>query len=95
MLIVWDFVNSCKTNGNSSGSRRGSAAGSLVAFSLKLQILTHSLWFLFERFLNPERISMPDIDMDFAKQDVGKLLIMLFNNMVEPTLLKLLPLVNS
>src|SRR3989338_59271 len=66
-LIVSDFINEAKSRGITVGPGRGSAAGSIVSFSLnitKLHPLEHGL--LFERFLNPERISMPDIDTDFA-----------------------------
>ena len=66
-LIVSDFVNWSKSNGVTVGPGRGSAAGSIVAYSLKiteLDPLEYDL--LFERFLNPGRISMPDIDIDFA-----------------------------
>ncbi len=66
-LIVWDFVNYAKDNGIAVGPGRGSAAGSLVAYALKItdvDPLRYDL--LFERFLNPERVSMPDIDIDFS-----------------------------
>ncbi len=66
-LIVWDFIRYAKEKGIPVGPGRGSAAGSLVAFSLgitDMDPITHGL--LFERFLNPERISMPDIDIDFC-----------------------------
>ncbi|HEX6390207.1 MAG TPA: DNA polymerase III subunit alpha, partial [Solirubrobacteraceae bacterium] len=66
-LIVWDFVRWAKDNGITVGPGRGSAAGSIVAYSLRitdLDPLEHDL--LFERFLNPERVSMPDIDIDFS-----------------------------
>ncbi|MBI4127350.1 DNA polymerase III subunit alpha [Candidatus Peregrinibacteria bacterium] len=66
-LIVQDFINYAKNNGIIVGPGRGSAAGSIIAYSLKiteLDPLEYGL--LFERFLNPERISMPDIDVDFA-----------------------------
>lgn len=71
-LIVQDFVNWAKNNGIIVGPGRGSAAGSLVSFLLKItnvDPLKYDL--LFERFLNPERISMPDIDLDFddARRD--------------------------
>lgn len=65
-LIVWDFVNYAAENGIRVGPGRGSAAGSLVSYLLgitKLNPLEYGL--LFERFLNPERVSMPDIDIDF------------------------------
>jgi DNA polymerase-3 subunit alpha len=66
-LIVWDFVNYAKSNGIAVGPGRGSAAGSIVAFCLNItdvDPLRYDL--LFERFLNPERVSMPDIDIDFS-----------------------------
>jgi DNA polymerase-3 subunit alpha len=66
-LIVWDFVKFAKDSGIAVGPGRGSAAGSIVAYSLAItdvDPLRYDL--LFERFLNPERVSMPDIDMDFS-----------------------------
>ena len=66
-LIVWDFVAYAKANGIAVGPGRGSAAGSLVAYCLRItdvDPLRYDL--LFERFLNPERVSMPDIDIDFS-----------------------------
>ncbi|HWP57260.1 MAG TPA: DNA polymerase III subunit alpha [Candidatus Acidoferrales bacterium] len=66
-LIVADFINYAKRNGIPVGPGRGSAAGSLVAYALKitdLDPIRHNL--IFERFLNPERRSMPDIDVDFC-----------------------------
>jgi DNA polymerase-3 subunit alpha len=66
-LIVWDFIHFAKTHGVSVGPGRGSAAGSLVSYCLEitdLDPIRHEL--LFERFLNPGRKSMPDIDIDFA-----------------------------
>src|SRR5690349_5853807 len=66
-LIVWDFVKWAKDNGVAVGPGRGSAAGSLVAYCLRItdvDPLRYDL--LFERFLNPERVSMPDIDIDFS-----------------------------
>jgi len=66
-LIVADFINEAKSRGITVGPGRGSAAGSLVSYCLNittLDPLEHGL--IFERFLNPERISMPDIDIDFA-----------------------------
>lgn len=68
-LIVQDFVKFAKDNGIPVGPGRGSAAGSLVAYSLgitNIDPLKYNL--LFERFLNPERISMPDIDIDFCEE---------------------------
>ncbi|MBV9472153.1 MAG: DNA polymerase III subunit alpha, partial [Solirubrobacterales bacterium] len=66
-LIVWDFVKYAKDSGIAVGPGRGSAAGSLVAYALQItdvDPLRYDL--LFERFLNPERVSMPDIDIDFS-----------------------------
>ncbi|SCW61479.1 DNA polymerase III catalytic subunit, DnaE type [Eubacterium ruminantium] len=66
-LIVWDFINYAKENGISVGPGRGSAAGSIVSYCLKItniDPIKYSL--IFERFLNPERVTMPDIDIDFC-----------------------------
>jgi DNA polymerase-3 subunit alpha len=66
-LIVWDFVKFAKENGIAVGPGRGSAAGSIVSYCLSItdvDPLRYDL--LFERFLNPERVSMPDIDIDFS-----------------------------
>ena len=66
-LIVWDFIRYARDHGISVGPGRGSAAGSLVSYTLgitKLDPIKYNL--LFERFLNPERVSMPDIDIDFC-----------------------------
>ena len=66
-LIVWDFVRFAKSKGILVGPGRGSAAGSLVAYLLSItEIDPIEYNLLFERFLNPERISMPDIDIDFS-----------------------------
>ena len=66
-LIVWDFVNFAKQNGIAVGPGRGSAAGSLVSFCLEITDIDPLRYdLLFERFLNPERVSMPDIDIDFS-----------------------------
>src|SRR5262249_6195611 len=66
-LIVWDFIRFAKQNGVSVGPGRGSAAGSLVAYSLEITDLDPIHYdLLFERFLNPGRKSMPDMDIDFA-----------------------------
>ncbi|MGO9611608.1 MAG: DNA polymerase III subunit alpha, partial [Dissulfurispiraceae bacterium] len=67
-LIVWDFISYAKKKGIPVGPGRGSAAGSLVAYCLgvtEIDPIKYNL--LFERFLNPERVSMPDIDVDFCK----------------------------
>jgi DNA polymerase-3 subunit alpha len=66
-LIVWDFVKYAKDAGIAVGPGRGSAAGSIVAYCLQITDLDPLRYdLLFERFLNPERVSMPDIDMDFS-----------------------------
>src|SRR6266478_4027039 len=74
-LIVWDFIRYAKERNIPVGPGRGSAAGSLVAYSLgitDIDPLQHEL--LFERFLNPERISMPDIDIDFCMNRRGEVI---------------------
>lgn len=74
-LIVWDFVSQAKKRGIMVGPGRGSAAGSLVGYLLgitDLDPLKHQL--LFERFLNPERISMPDFDIDFCYERRGEII---------------------
>ena len=66
-LIVWDFIHYAKSNDIPVGPGRGSAAGSIVAYSLaitEIEPIKYNL--IFERFLNPERVSMPDIDVDFC-----------------------------
>ncbi len=64
-LIIWDFINWGKGNGIIFGPGRGSAAGSIIAYSLKITELDPLKYdLLFERFLNPDRISMPDVDVD-------------------------------
>ena len=68
-LIVWDFVNYAKSHNIPTGPGRGSGAGSLIAFLIgitEIDSIKHGL--LFERFLNPERISMPDFDIDFSDE---------------------------
>lgn len=74
-LIVQDYINWAKKNGVLVGPGRGSAAGSIVAFALgitDIEPLRYGL--LFERFLNPDRVSLPDIDTDFADRGRGKVL---------------------
>jgi DNA polymerase III subunit alpha len=74
-LIVWDFIRFSKANGIPVGPGRGSAAGSLVAYCLGItdvDPLHYGL--LFERFLNPQRISMPDIDIDFCTNRRGEVI---------------------
>ncbi len=75
LLIVWDFINWSREHGIPVGPGRGSAAGSLVTYIIgitDIDPLTFDL--LFERFLNPERVSMPDIDTDFADRDRGRVI---------------------
>ncbi|MCR4792620.1 MAG: DNA polymerase III subunit alpha [Lachnospiraceae bacterium] len=68
-LIVWDFINYAREHDISVGPGRGSAAGSLVSYSLGITEIDPIRYDLvFERFLNPERVSMPDIDVDFAPE---------------------------
>lgn len=75
MLIVWDFVSVAKQMSIPVGPGRGSAAGSLVAFSLEITDIDPIPYgLLFERFLNPERVSMPDIDMDFCQTRRGEII---------------------
>ena len=75
MLIVWDFVKVAKDMQIPVGPGRGSAAGSLVAYSLKITDIDPIPYgLLFERFLNPERVSMPDIDMDFCQSRRGEII---------------------
>lgn len=74
-LVVWDFIKFAREQGISVGPGRGSAAGSLVAYSLgitNIDPLRYGL--LFERFLNPERISLPDIDIDFCFDRRGEVI---------------------
>ena len=66
-LIVWDFIKYAKDNGVSVGPGRGSAAGSIVSYCLSITTIDPIKYnLIFERFLNPERVSMPDIDIDFC-----------------------------
>ncbi len=66
-LIVWDFINYAKQHGIMVGPGRGSGAGSIVAYTLSITMLDPLKYnLLFERFLNPERMSMPDLDIDFC-----------------------------
>jgi len=74
-LIVWDFIKFANDNGIATGAGRGSAAGSCVSYCLnitKIDPIKYQL--LFERFLNPERISMPDIDSDFCYERRGEVI---------------------
>ena len=66
-LIVWDFIHYARENGIAVGPGRGSAAGSIVSYCLEITNIDPIRYqLLFERFLNPERVSMPDIDIDFC-----------------------------
>ena len=74
-LIVWDFINYARTHGIPVGPGRGSAAGSLVSYTTgitNIDPIRYSL--LFERFLNPERVTMPDIDIDFCFERRGEVI---------------------
>ncbi len=74
-LITWDFIDYAKRNGIPVGPGRGSAAGSVIAFLLgitNIDPIKHNL--IFERFLNPERVSMPDIDIDFCYDRRGEVI---------------------
>ena len=74
-LIVWDFIKAARDMGISVGPGRGSAAGSAVAYCLKITDIDPIKYdLLFERFLNPDRISMPDIDIDFDEDGRDKIL---------------------
>jgi DNA polymerase-3 subunit alpha len=69
-LIVWDFINWAKNNGVFVGPGRGSAGGSIVCYLIGISELDPIKYdLIFERFLNPERVSMPDIDLDFSDRD--------------------------
>ena len=74
-LIVWDFIRYAREQGVPVGPGRGSAAGSLVAYALRItdvDPLEYDL--IFERFLNPERVSLPDIDIDFCERRRGEII---------------------
>lgn len=74
-LIVWDFINYARQKGIFVGPGRGSAAGSLVSYCLEITDIDPIKYdLLFERFLNPERISMPDIDIDFCFERRGEII---------------------
>ena len=74
-LIVWDFINFAKEHGIMVGPGRGSAAGSIVAYSLRITDIDPIRYgLIFERFLNPERVSMPDIDVDFCIERRGEVI---------------------
>ena len=74
-LVVADFINWAKDNGIRVGPGRGSGAGSIVAYAMRitdLDPLRHGL--IFERFLNPDRVSMPDFDVDFDERRRGEVI---------------------
>src|SRR5579872_3860074 len=74
-LIVWDFIRFAKSSSIPVGPGRGSAAGSLVSYSMEITDIDPLQYgLLFERFLNPERISMPDIDIDFCTNGRGRVI---------------------
>ena len=74
-LIVWDFINYARTQGIAVGPGRGSGAGSIVAYALGITDINPIKYnLLFERFLNPERISMPDFDVDFDYERRGEVI---------------------
>ncbi len=74
-LIVWDIIRFARSRGIPVGPGRGSAAGSLVAYALRITDLDPLVYtLLFERFLNPERVSLPDIDMDFCMDRRGEVI---------------------
>ena len=74
-LIVWDFIHYARTHGVGVGPGRGSGAGSIVAYCLGITALDPIQYnLLFERFLNPERVSMPDIDVDFDYERRGQVI---------------------
>lgn len=74
-LIVWDYINYAKEHDIPVGPGRGSAAGSIVSYCLRITDIDPIKYnLIFERFLNPERVSMPDIDVDFEPQGRGKVI---------------------
>jgi len=90
-LIIQDFIQWAKNNGIPMGPGRGSAAGSIVAYILgitELDPLPYNL--LFERFLNPERVSMPDIDIDVSDKDREKLIVYVSNKYGEENVTQLI-----
>src|SRR4029453_14282296 len=74
-LIVWDFIRYAREHGIPVGPGRGSAAGSLGSYALRITDIDPLQYdLLFERFLNPERISLPDIDIDFCMRGRGQVI---------------------
>ena len=94
-LIVWDFIKYARDHDIMVGPGRGSAAGSLVAYTLgitQLDPIRYDL--LFERFLNPERVSMPDIDVDFCFERRQEVIDYVRRNMVMTAWFRSLPSVH-
>ena len=74
-LVVWDFIKYAKDHGIPVGPGRGSAAGSLVAWAMRITDVDPIEYdLIFERFLNPERVSLPDIDIDFCERRRGEVI---------------------
>src|ERR1051325_9077552 len=74
-LIVWDFIRYARENGIPVGPGRGSAAGSLAAWALRITDVDPLYYdLIFERFLNPERVTLPDIDVDFCERRRGEVI---------------------
>src|SRR5438094_9841134 len=74
-LVVWDFIRFAKQNGIPVGPGRGSAAGSLVSYAMEITDIDPLQYgLLFERFLNPERVSFPDVDVDFCMKRRGEVI---------------------
>src|SRR5438128_6558235 len=74
-LIVWDFIRHAREQGIPVGPGRGSAAGSFVAYCLRITDVDPMAYdLIFERFLNPERVSLPDIDIDFCERRRGEVI---------------------
>ena len=74
-LVVWDFIRYARAQGIPVGPGRGSAAGSLVSYALQITDVDPMQYdLLFERFLNPERVSLPDIDIDFCMRRRGEVI---------------------
>ena len=75
LLIVWDFIVAARERGIPVGPGRGSAAGSIICYALGItDVDPLEFDLLFERFLNPERVSMPDIDIDFCYERRGEVI---------------------
>jgi DNA polymerase-3 subunit alpha len=75
LLIVWDFIRFAREAGIPVGPGRGSAAGSVVAWCMKItDVDPIEFDLIFERFLNPERVSLPDIDIDFCERRRGEVI---------------------